>query len=436
VEFLLGSGERVVATDSRPEEELGLGRLGWRERGVELVLGRHPETVLDGIDRVIVSPGVPTDAPLIRLAAERGVPVIGELELAFESSRASWIAVTGTNGKTTTTALTGALVETTGRQVLVGGNIGNALAGAVGELDEEGIVVAEVSSFQLDTAVTFRPHVAVLLNIREDHLDRYGTMDAYATSKARVFMNQTADDFAVLNVDEERVARLGGEIRGRVVPVSTTREVEGGVFVRGGRIVSRVRDREENVLHASELAIPGPHNLANAVAALGAAFAVGVETGRAAEALRRFRPLEHRLEFVAEIDGVRYVNDSKATNVDSVACALASYGVPIVLIAGGRGKGADYSELRDGVQRGVAHVVLIGEAADAIEETLAGIAPISRAATLREAVDAASRAAAPGSVVLLSPACASFDMFDDYEDRGRQFKNEVARLAAERAKRD
>ncbi len=430
MDLLLDSGASVVATDLRSAEELGLEPNALRERGVTLVLGEQPRELLSGIDLVVVSPGVPLDAPLPAASRERGVPMIGELELAFRASLATWLAVTGTNGKTTTTALLGELVRTTGKPITIAGNIGIALSSEVARLPADGLVVAEVSSFQLDTAETFAPHVAVLLNITEDHLDRYDSFDHYAESKRRIFMNQTTDDYAVLNVDDPRVASLADTVGGRVIPVSVAREVPDGVFVRGGTIVSRVDGTEKEVLAAGELGIPGPHNLANALAATAAAAAVGVDAAAAAEVLRRFSPLEHRMERVAEIDGVTYVNDSKATNVDAVDCALRSYERPIVLIAGGRSKGTDFTVLAGLVETRVKRLVLIGEAASEMERAFGGLVPIDRAATLNEAVDLAHAAARIGDVVLLSPACASFDMFEDFEDRGRQFKTEVARLAS------
>jgi UDP-N-acetylmuramoylalanine--D-glutamate ligase len=417
-----------VAADLRAESALGPEAAALRQRGVELVLGEQHPSILEGVDLVVLSPGVPLDTPIPAAARERGVPMIGELELAYRASEGTWLAVTGTNGKTTTTALLGELVAATGRPVTVTGNIGLAASSEVRDVPKDGLVVAEVSSFQLDTADEFRPHVAVLLNITEDHLDRYDSFDHYAESKRRIFMNQTADDYAVLNVDDPRVASFADGIGARVIPVSTEREVPDGVFVRDGTIVSGVGGVEEEILEAKDLGVPGPHNLANALAAVAAASAVGVAAPEAAEVLRAFAPLEHRLEPVAEVDGVLYVNDSKATNVDAVGFALRSYDAPIVLVAGGREKDTDFSPLAGPVAERVRRLVLIGEAADKMERALEGLAPISRAGSLREAVVMARNAAAPGDVVLLSPACASFDMFDDFEDRGRKFKEEVARL--------
>ena len=417
-----------MATDLRSADELGVDPRDWSDRGVELRLGSQTPDVLTGIDLVVLSPGVPLDSPLPRGARERNVRTIGELELAHAVSSGKWLAVTGTNGKTTTTALLGELVRTTGRSVAVAGNIGLALSGEVEGVPADGFIVAEVSSFQLDTIESFSPHVGVLLNITEDHLDRYESFDAYRRSKARVFENQSTSDFAVLNFDDARVAALEADVAATVIPVSAQREVKHGVFLRGGTIVSQVGGREQEVVPASAVGIPGPHNLSNALAATAAAAAVGVTPADAARVLASFRSLEHRLEDAGEIDGVAYVNDSKATNVDSVGFALRSFDAPIVLIAGGKDKGTDYSPLRGTIANRVKRLVLIGEAASIMERTFEGAVPIERAASLGEAVMAARRAASPGDVVLLSPACASFDMFDDFEDRGRQFKDLVAAL--------
>lgn len=433
VDLLLSLGASVAATDARPASELDLGAEPWSGGGVDLALGGHPSALLDGADVVVVSPGVPSDAPFVREAKGRGVSVIGELELAYRASCGTWLAVTGTNGKTTTTALLGDLIGTTGRATVVAGNIGVALSSEAVDVPAEGYVVAEVSSFQLDTVELFRPRVAVLLNVTEDHLDRYPSAAAYASSKRRIFMNQDRDDFAVINMDDPGAASVIGALRATVLPVSTTREVRDGVFVRGGEVVSRVGGRERAIVRAAEIGIPGPHNLANAVAAVAAAAAIGVEPEAAARVLRDFRPLPHRLEPVADIDGVAYVNDSKATNVDSVSYALRSYDHPIVLIAGGRDKGADFGVLVDLLKERARGVVLIGEAAPLMEKAFGGLPNVTRASTLREAVRAASELAQRGDVVLLSPACASFDMFRDFEERGASFRHEVGLLASERA---
>jgi UDP-N-acetylmuramoylalanine--D-glutamate ligase len=432
VELLLAAGSSVTATDLRSGDELGPDTRSLAQRGARLVLGGHPPELLDAVDLVVVSPGVPSDAPLAAGARRRGITVIGELELAFRSSAGGWLAVTGTNGKSTTTALLGALVATIGRPTVVAGNIGIALSSEVARIPSDGLIVAEVSSFQLDTIDTFRPRVAVLLNITEDHLDRYDSFEDYARSKSRIFMNQASDDFAVLNIDDPLVEALAEDVRATVIPVSTTREVRDGVFVRGGSIVSRLGGQETEVVEASRLRIPGPHNLANAVAALAAATAIGADPGAAAAALTQFGPLPHRMEPIAEHRGVLYVNDSKATNVESVLCALASYGSPIVLIAGGKDKGADFERLAGPVAERVRAAILIGEAAGAIERALAGRTHVERADSLGDAVRASAALAVPGDTVLLSPACASFDMFDDFEDRGRAFRAEVEGLVSGR----
>ena len=432
VTLLTDAGASVAATDLRDDATLGVDAAAWSGRGVDLVLGSHPPALLDGADLLVVSPGVRSDAPFVLEARKRGVEVIGELELAYRMSEASWIAVTGTNGKTTTTALAGELVRTLGRPTVVAGNIGVAVSGEVRDVPADGFIVAEVSSFQLDTIREFRPRVAACLNITPDHLDRYDGIEDYARSKARVFENQQADDVAVLNVDDPRTAALADGIRARVLSVSSAREVEHGAFVRGGTVVLRMDGREQEVIETARIGIEGPHNLANALAALVSAAAVGVETGPAAEVLESFRPLEHRMEPVAEPGGVLYVNDSKATNIESARCALQSYERPIVHIAGGRDKGSDFTALRELVSERVKRLVLVGEAADAMERAFGGAAPVSRAATMEDAVREAARRSEAGDVVLLSPACASFDMFDDFEHRGRVFKDAVRSLGADR----
>lgn len=428
VELALEAGAKVVATDLRSADALGVDPTSWRARGAELSLGEQPLTLLGGVDLVVVSPGVPAGAPLLAEARQQGIEVIGELELGYQMSDATWVAITGTNGKTTTTALTGELVRTTGRTVLVGGNIGNAVSLEASRVPSDGIIVAEVSSFQLDTTERFRPAVGALLNITEDHLDRYDSFGHYASSKMRLFANQTPDDVAVLFVDDPEVNSRVDAVGGRIVPVSVERELEDGVFVRGGSVVSRFGGHEAEIVAVEELGLPGPHNLVNSMVAYATAAAVGVAPEAAAEVLRDFRSLEHRLEFVRELDGVTYVNDSKATNVDAVRFALQSYDAPIVWIAGGKGKGADFSELRALASENARAAVLIGQSADELESALAGAVEIVRAASLEDAVRRSRDLAERGDVVLLSPACASFDMFRDFEDRGRQFKGAVNAL--------
>ncbi len=431
VELLLSRGARVTATDSRDAEALGIGPDSWKGRGVRLELGGHTAGVLHGADLVVVSPGVPSDTPIVLDAAERSIPVIGELELAYRVSKGTWLAVTGTNGKTTTTSLLGELVKRTGRPTVVAGNIGVAVSAEVARIPDDGYVVAEVSSFQLDTIDAFRPRVAVLLNITEDHLDRYSSFGSYAASKAGIFENQISTDFAVVNIDDPLVAEMSSVLGATVIPVSTRREVAGGVFVRDGVLISQVGGIERPIIETSRLGLPGPHNLANSAAAAGAAMAIGVDTKEAADVLESFRPLPHRLETVCESGGITYVNDSKATNVESVMCALESYDRPIVLIAGGKDKGSDFGRLSELVREHVKALVLIGEAAPAMNAAWSGLAPVEAASSLEEAVERATHLAGPGEVVLLSPACASFDMFRDFEDRGDQFR-EIARRMCER----
>jgi len=428
VDLLLSRGARVTATDSRPADELELPSGEWLARDVRMELGGHPAGMLHGAEIVVVSPGVPSDSEIVSQAADRGIPVIGELELAYRLSRGAWLAVTGTNGKTTTTALLGELVKRAGRPTVVAGNIGIALSSEVADTSNDGYVVAEVSSFQLDTIDTFKPRVAVLLNVTEDHLDRYPSFREYAESKRRIFENQTAEDYAVLNFDDRIVRELKDTLSAAVVPVSVDGEVPGGVFVRDGAIVTQVGGSERKVIDVSRMALRGPHNLQNAAAATAAALSIGVDLEAIAGVLEAFGPLRHRMEPVAEIDGVTYVNDSKATNVESVQCALRSYGRPIILIAGGRDKDADFERLTELVKANVKRLIVIGEAAPKLRRALGNFVPMETAGSIEEAVRGAASSASPGDVVLLSPACASFDMFRDFEDRGDRFIEAVRGL--------
>ncbi|HXH82276.1 MAG TPA: UDP-N-acetylmuramoyl-L-alanine--D-glutamate ligase, partial [Candidatus Tectomicrobia bacterium] len=353
-----------------------------------------------------------------------------ELELGWRAMEADTLAITGTNGKTTTTALTGALVAMQARPVRVGGNIGTPLCAHALGVPPDALVVAEVSSFQLETIEAFRPRVAVVLNITPDHLDRHRTFEAYVDAKARIFLNQTASDCAVLNADDPVAAGLVARTRAHVVPFSRRRTLEHGVFVRDGWIVAKLNGHVEPIAPVGELQLRGVHNVENALAAVACALWVGLAPSAIRRALGRFRAVEHRIEHVCDVGGVAFYNDSKGTNVDSTIKALESFTERIVLIAGGRGKGQDFAPLAAAARGRVAHAVVIGEDGPKIARALAdaGIA-VSAADSMEAAVAAARAAAAPGDVVLLSPACASFDMFRSYEHRGEVFKRLVSGLA-------
>jgi UDP-N-acetylmuramoylalanine--D-glutamate ligase len=382
-------------------------------RGVDRRQGDDTPAALEHVHAVVKSPGVPAQASVIAAARERGLPVLGEVELAWRLIHNEFIAVTGTNGKTTTTELIGHIHREAGRAVAVAGNVGTALSSFVGRLPEAATVVCEVSSFQLEDAVEFAPEGAVLLNLAPDHLDRHGTFEAYSAAKLRVFAHQGNDDVAVaplgLGVED-----LGGCARRVCFGDGPQAELSD----RAGQLWWA----DEPLIGDDELALRGLHNRRNAMAAAAICLARGIEADAVRSALRTFAGVEHRLEEVATIDGVLYVNDSKATNVASTLVALESFDAPIHLIAGGEGKGEDYTPLREPVAERCAGIYLIGEEAERLAQAIGG----ERCATLDRALDAAAAAARPGQVVLLSPACASFDQFDDYEARGRAFKELVA----------
>jgi UDP-N-acetylmuramoylalanine--D-glutamate ligase len=428
-------GLAVRVCDARGAEALPDAARRLAALGAEVMLGRDDPGLLEGRDFVVWSPGIPITHPLAVSARAHGVPLLSELELGFLASHAPLVCITGTNGKSTTTHLTGALLKSAGREVEVCGNIGRAICEVAEEVSPRGLLVAEVSSFQLESVDRLKPFVATWLNLTPDHLDRHGDLVTYAGLKQRLFARQDGEDYSVWNADDPEVARRRG---GAATPLdfSIARAVDQGAFRHGGRIALAWRGGTEPLLATSELRLRGDHNHANVCAALATVLPLEIAPDTLRRVLREYRGLEHRLEPAGVVEGVEFVNDSKATNLDSLAVALASFEQPVVLIAGGRDKGQDFTTMRDAARRRVRHVVLIGEGAAKIADAWSGI-PATRAATLTEAVraafevargarDGASAAARP--VVLLSPGCASFDMFRDYEDRGRRFKDEVARL--------
>ncbi len=449
-EFLAREGALVTATDQKTEAELGpvVNRL--RQQGVRLVLGVHPPEVFLTADLIVVSPGVSLLLePLVRARAA-GIPTISELELASRFLAGTLVAVTGSNGKTTVTTLIGELLKATGRETFVGGNIGRPLSEFVGKTTDTSFIVAEVSSFQLEAIETFKPRVAVVTNISPDHLDRHGTFEAYVDVKRRIFCHQDAEDWAVLNADDPLVRTMSDVTRARVIFFSRREPLDEGIVFREGRIWLVAGGARRELVRREDLPLRGWHNVENTMAALAAALsAMSVSldrprrgsrpSSRAAllplvdriplrETLRRFTGVEHRLESVALINGVEYVNDSKATNVDSTIKALEAFEGNIVLILGGRDKGSDFTVLRPLVSEKVKRVILLGEAAPTIAAALEGTAPLTPVATMAQAVRTAAEHAEPGDVVLLAPACASYDMFENYEHRGRVFKAEVEKL--------
>ena len=405
--------------------------------GIDVRFGADDPSLLDGRDFVVWSPGIPVNHPIAAAARAASKPVLSELEIGYRFARAPLLCVTGTNGKSTTTDLAGALLRGAGREAEVCGNIGLALCEVVERVGPDGALVVEVSSFQLETVDRLKPRVAAWLNLTPDHLDRHGTLAAYGALKQRLFARQDEHDHAVWNADDPQVmSRRTG--RAQPLEFSARREVEAGTFAAGGELRLGWRGARETLMPLAELRLRGEHNLSNALAAV--ALVLPLEPPRAAlrRVLGEYRGLEHRLESVAVIDGVEFVNDSKATNLDSMTVALGSFPEPVVLIAGGRDKGQDFGPSAELARRKVRQAILIGEGADRIATAWKGV-PIRRAASLAEAVDQAFEAAregaaAGGATVLLSPGCASFDMFRDYEDRGARFKLEVERLRHKEAR--
>ncbi len=427
--LLVSCGAHVTGSDHRPAEQIQMDLDDLKGRGVSLELGFHrPETVLDA-DLIVVSPGVDMNLPLLQQARSGGVRIWSEVELAFRASEAPFVAITGTNGKSTTTTLIGLMVKYAGKKAVVAGNIGTALSDVVTGLSREHWVVAEISSFQLETIDLFHPRVAVLLNVTPDHLDRYADLSEYLEAKARIFLNQQPHDTAVLNADDPFTVEAAAQATARKIFFSQRQVVREGAFLREGTLSLRFEGRDETICHLKELRIHGVHNVENALAAIAAAGVLGVPSHCMRAVLRQFGGLEHRLEMVAEIGGIRYVNDSKGTNVGATAKSLESFpSGKVVLIAGGLDKGADFGPLVPLVKERVKTAILIGQAREKLQAALQGVCPIQEVTSLTEAVEVAATSASAGDVVLLSPACASFDMFQDFEERGRAFKAEVRRL--------
>lgn len=428
-------GASVRVADRKSAAELGQTARELVEAGIDVRTDDPGVAALEGVDLVVLSPGVPRTAPLPAAALERGVPVIGELELASRFAAAPIVAVTGTNGKSTTVALIGHLLSALGRTCAVCGNIGVALSQVVEEVPADGVLVVEVSSFQLESIDAFHPAVAVILNLRPDHLDRYDGLADYYAAKRNLFRNQTAADVAVLCADDATLRGWAPALRARVLYFGEA-GVESGATTSGADLVIREAGQERRVMSAAVLGIPGPHNRANALAALATLLGLGIDptTPAVATALQSFGGLEHRIEFCGELNGVRFFNDSKATNTDSLGVALESFEEPIVLIAGGRDKKGDFAGLADRVTHRVAAVVTIGEAGDTIRAAWAEAVGswVEAGRSFERAVEAAyQEAMAHHGVVLLSPGCASYDMFQDYEERGRRFKDLVRALGAE-----
>jgi UDP-N-acetylmuramoylalanine--D-glutamate ligase len=432
--FLKSRGARVTVSDSKPQAELQNEIMPLLEQGIALETGGHGERTFREQDLIVVSPGVPFDSPQLVQARNLGEPVIGEIELASRFLRGQIVAITGANGKTTTTSLAGEIVKAGNFPTLVGGNIGTPAISFVDRATDQTWIVLEVSSFQLETIQNFCPRIAVILNITPDHLDRHGSFANYVSAKARIFENQRPDDFAVLNLDDATTAGLADRVRGQLFWFSRKKPLENGAFVRAGAIFFRKDRDEREIMPLSEIPLKGTHNLENVLAAISIGVLAGCQPEQIRDAVRKFKAVEHRLEFIAKIDGVEYYNDSKATNVDATIKALESFPANIHLILGGKDKGSDYTVLNDLLRQRVKRVYTIGAAAAKIESQIQG-AEVEHAETLENAIRSASESATSGDIILLAPACASFDQFQNYEHRGRVFREVVQILAAAHAKK-
>lgn len=411
-------GARVLGVDRRPQEELEA------IAGVEVRGGGHPASYAEDTDLVVVSPGVPGDVALLSACREREIPIWGEVELASRYCKGRILGITGSNGKSTTTAMTGTILRAAGVPGGTGGNLDVPLSELLAQDDPDAVHALELSSFQLEEVDAFCPAVAVIVNLSPDHLDRYADYDAYGRAKARILEVQNTEGYAVLNADDPDSGRFTEYVRGDLHRFSTRGEVDRGAFLAGTTIVLRTAHGEESILDSNELPVPGEHNVANAMAAaLACRLGAGCTPEDIAAGLRAYRPLAHRLEQVRTVDGVEFYNDSKATNVDAASKALASFPpASVFLILGGKDKGADWASMDELIRRHARRVLLVGEAAGTIRTVLSGAAPMEDCGTIEEAVRRGAEAARKGDVVLLSPACASFDQYRNFEERGDDFR--------------
>ncbi len=436
--LLKQNGARVFVSDQGDASKLSKSIAELQKENIPYEAGNHTERVFN-CSLMVLSPGVPSDTPVVLEAKKRGIDVVSELEVASWFCKAPIVAITGSNGKTTTTTLLGRIFSDAKKKHAVAGNIGEAFSNTVLALAETDVAVLEVSSFQLDSIESFHPRVSVILNITRNHMDRYeNSMEKYAESKARIFMNQTADDVLIYNADDELSQLKVKSAKCNVLAFSTMKRIENGAFVDRGIMRTQINGKQSDIIDIKQISIRGEHNLQNAMAATLAAQVMGVSSAYIRSTLKNFKGVEHRQEFVREVNGIKYVNDSKATTVEAVLRALSAFSEPIVLILGGKDKGNDYSRMRDAVKKNVRAIVAVGHSAEKIVHNFTGTVPVERVdtigtdipniASMRKTVAVATALAQRGDVVLLSPACTSFDWFTDFEERGRVFKSTVHSL--------
>ena len=421
-------GGHPFVSDYQPENKLGQRITELKKAGIPYETGGHTHRLLDNSEYIIVSPGVPQNLPILQQAEEYGIPIFSELEVAYWLCDAGIAAVTGSNGKTTTTTLLGEIFKAAGLESFAAGNIGYPFSEVCDRISDKGWVALEVSSFQLERIFEFKPQIAVNLNLTPDHLDRYGTFEEYAETKMRIAENLGSSQYFVVNADDEYLLNLAQRTNASLVYFSLKTEVSSGVYLKDDKIVYNLGDKSGDLGLASEIRIPGPHNLYNAMAAGAAALLAGVSAGVIKKVFRSFPGVEHRLEYVDTVDGIKFINDSKATNVDSVWYALQSVPTKMILILGGKYKGGDLARLHEFAKDKVKLMIAIGESTELMVNSFKDIVPTAAAETLEQAVELGYQQAEAGETVLLSPACASFDMFNDFEHRGRVFKDAVRNL--------
>lgn len=423
-------GAHVILNDYKPITFESALEADLEKAGITIITGRQDNDLLEDIDRIIISPGIAPSIPIVKAAKAKGIEVVGEVELAYNVSKAPILGVTGTNGKTTTTTLLAAVMRESGKPILVGGNIGDSLSEAAYRVPAEGYLIAELSSYQLETVKDFHPHGAIVLNVTPDHLARHKTMEAYAEAKEHIFLHENAQDFVVLNRDDSIVAAMKHRAPGQVLEISQVQVVDNGAYYADGICYAVKNGQAQAIISNQDIHIPGSHNIENILTVIALTYALGLSKEAIFKAISQFTGVEHRLEKVTTIDGVVYYNDSKATNVDSVVKALEAFSKKVILLAGGYDKMTELEDFMKLVKERTKHLILMGNAADRFEEAAqkAGVANIHRADSMKAAVVLGQQLAQPGDIVLLSPACSSFDWYSCFEERGEDFKKEVLAL--------
>ncbi|MCK8817333.1 UDP-N-acetylmuramoyl-L-alanine--D-glutamate ligase [Natroniella sulfidigena] len=433
VKFLDQKGAKIIVTDTKTKAELMIELSRLEDYQFKLDLGGHTEELILKSDLIVISPGVPYDIPILKQARDKGIKIMSEIELAYSFSTTSLVAITGTNGKTTTTTLLGEICSKLDRQVAVGGNIGRPLIKDLPDLKRDDLAIAEISSFQLEEITDFKPDIGLILNITPDHLDRHGTFEEYIKAKRRLLSNQTEQDYAVLNYDDQLVREFADYTAAETLFFSQKTELDRGVYIKNGEIIANLTGQPEKIIATDEIRIKGPHNLENTLGAVTTSLLLGIRKEIIVETLHQFGGVDHRIESVGVVNGVEYINDSKGTNPVAATKAVETFKQPLILIAGGKDKGSDFSKFAEVIVDQVKELILLGETAPQIEQAVKklGYQATNNVDSIEEAVDLADKLAVKGDVVLLSPACASWDMYNNYKERGEEFRGTVKKLRRE-----